>query len=187
MRYFSGFCFKDELFLFDHLFKDFNLTLDEFDIVGFSYGAQSAIDYAREIYKTKRIGKIILFSPAFFQCESLAFKNMQLKLFNKNQDKYILTFLQKCGLNNDLLSNIDSYNEALRKINFLKYETEETLYKLLHYEFTDLSFLENITTFVFIGEKDLIINSEKSLKFFSKHAISFLLKDYNHILKKQGL
>lgn len=190
MRYFSGFCFKGELHLFDDLFCDFNISLNEFDIVGFSYGAQRAIEYARSIFKTKRIGRIFLLSPAFFQQKNESFVSMQLQLFNKNKDKYIISFLKRCGLNL-LLESIDnkgleSYQEVIEKFDFLDICSSQDLENLLRYEFKNLDFLENIEVFTFIGGSDLIVDSKESFNFFSKYTISFLLNDYNHILKNKG-
>lgn len=64
MQYFSGFGLQNEYCLFAPLLENFGFKLTEFDIVGFDYGAQLALDYAYErIANNQRIGKIVLLSP----------------------------------------------------------------------------------------------------------------------------
>lgn len=175
-KYFSGFCFKNEFDLFNHIYSDFNLNLNEFDVVGFSYGAQKALDFTfYNLKKNKRINRLFLLSPALFNDKSLESKNFirfQLKSFSMNKHEYINNFLNKCGFDNNskyiINGNYDELNE------------------LLNYDFSKIEYVScKIKIFIFIGEKDRIINSTKSFLFFKKFGITLFLKDCNHLLKRE--
>lgn len=88
MKYFSGFGFSGE----EQLFLRF-LETGEYDIAGFSYGAQLAI---KEALKDSRVQRLTLLSPAFFQDTSNAFKKAQLAMFKKNTPGYNDGFLKLC-------------------------------------------------------------------------------------------
>ncbi|RDU72717.1 hypothetical protein CQA66_03735 [Helicobacter aurati] len=67
MRYFSGFGLQDEYCFFAPLLNNFGFTLTEFDIVGFDYGAQLALEYAYKcITNGQRVGKVLLLSPCVY-------------------------------------------------------------------------------------------------------------------------
>ena len=59
MKYFSGFSLCNE----EELFSDF-LEEGEFNVAGFSFGAQNALEYV--LSTDKRVDKLQLLSPAFF-------------------------------------------------------------------------------------------------------------------------
>ena len=116
MNYFSGFSLQSEEVLFKEYLEDGSL-----DVVGFSFGAQKAFEYA---YKSKsRINKLILLSPAFFQTPKEAFVRTQLKHFTAQKDTYIKHFL----------ANV-SYPSHKSLERYLNIGTKEELEALLTYK-----------------------------------------------------
>ena len=97
--YFSGFCLKNE----DELFDEY-LIKNDFTISGFSYGAIKAFEYA--LVTQKRIDKLQLLSPAFFNDKDTKYKRMQLMFFKKDNKTYCENFLNNCGLNKIQSRNI---------------------------------------------------------------------------------
>ena len=85
MKYFSGFCLENE----SELFKKFTCSGD-FCVVGFSYGAQNALEYTSTC--KKRIDKLQLISPAFFMDKSEKFKKLQIIAFRRDSDLYCKNF-----------------------------------------------------------------------------------------------
>ena len=63
-KFFGGFALKNDLRLFTHIFDDFGIILNDYDVCGFSYGAQRALSYT--LHCKNRINRLILLSPAFF-------------------------------------------------------------------------------------------------------------------------
>jgi len=169
MHYFSGFCFQEEFELFD-----FWLKKNDYTVAGFSYGAIKAVEYA--LNSKNRVDRVILLSPAFFNDKDNKYKKMQLLYFAKNRQTYIDNFLQNVTRN----SNID-----LSK--YSKEGTKEELKELLYYEWSlekmELLKSRGITVEVILGEKDLIINSQKAKEFFEKISLVYWLKNANHLLE----
>jgi pimeloyl-ACP methyl ester carboxylesterase len=169
MIFFSGFCFEGE----EELFKSFTCK-GEFCVVGFSYGAIKALNYALHV-KT-RIDKIQLISPAFFQDKDEKFKRLQKISFQKNPEKYIQNFIQNVQFPNSL---------ELKK--FLHVGMFEELEELLDYEYKEeeLVFLKNknIKIEVYLGQKDKIIDTKKTKEFFLPFATVYLFKDAGHLLQ----
>ena len=112
MKYFSGFCLENE----SELFEEFTFKGD-FCVVGFSYGAQKAFEYAFTC--KNRIDKIQLLSPAFFQEQSAKFKKLQTMFFKKDSDEYCKNFIKNIGLED---------------MKFFKKGTQSELKELLYYE-----------------------------------------------------
>ena len=168
MLYFSGFSLQNE----EELFKDF-LIESKFCVVGFSYGAIRALEYA--INSKSRVDRLILLSPAFFQNKSKAFIKTQLRYFKLNRDTYIENFLENAKYPSDV---------DLKK--YLKVGTLNELEELLNYRW-DIDRLEElkrngVDIEVFLGERDKIIDSNRALEFFSKVTTTYLLKGRGHIL-----
>ncbi len=171
MNYFNGFSLTNE----QELFKEFFLeNINTFTLVGFSYGAIKAIEYA--LNKKSRIDKIILLSPAFFNDKDEKFKKMQLIFFAKNKEKYI----------NNFLDNISNKDKSIYK--YKKEGSKRELKELLYYEWKEekIKYLleKGIEIEVFLGEKDKIINSNKALEFFQNLTTTYFIKNANHILKE---
>lgn len=170
MKYFSGFSLENEV----TLFKDFIVDTDT-TIVGFSYGAQQAIDYAYTY--TKRIDRIILLSPAFFQTQKASFIRAQLRYFEANKDAYVSQFLQNVMYPSN--TTIDHY---------LNIGTTKELESLLCYKWDKqkiTTLLERgITIEVFMGEKDKIVDTNEASKFF-QNTTNYIIKDAGHLLRSK--
>ncbi len=169
VKFFSGFCLKNE----QELFEPF-LDQTDYTVAGFSYGAQKAIEYA--LSATQRIDRIILLSPAFFKTRSKSFLRAQTHYFSIDKDKYIQNFLTNISLPNG-------------KIDLKKYIDDgdiKQLEELMSYEWSDdtLITLKNrgIKIEVFLGEEDRIIDSKSALDFFSKYTITYFIKKAGHLL-----
>ncbi|MCI7411407.1 alpha/beta hydrolase [Helicobacter bilis] len=67
MRYFSGFGLYGDYALFELLLHDFGYVPNHYDIIGFSSGALSALQYAMQrIANKQRVGRVILLSPLLY-------------------------------------------------------------------------------------------------------------------------
>ncbi len=173
MKYFSGFCLCDEKYLFNGF-----LEKSEFYVAGFSYGAQKVVDYT--LNSNKRIDKIQLFSPAFFDY-SQKIIDLNLKAFKKNKNLYIKNFLTKAGIDKWKMENgkwkIDERNIRICECD------EQDLYELFTFNWEKIKKLENIKIEVFLGEYDKIINLKKAYEFFKNYADVYLIKKANHFLR----
>ena len=171
MRYFSGFSLENESELFE-----FWLSENEYCVAGFSYGAIKAFEYV--LNSKKRVDRLILISPAYFNDKSEAFKKMQLIYYKKDPYMYRENFLKNITCNSN--TNIKKYVSKNASINDLK--------ELLYYKWKDENFnvLRNrgVTIEVIIGESDKIVNSVAAKQFFEKNSIIYLIKDANHILRR---
>ncbi len=168
MRFYSGFCFKNEF----ELFQNF-LDVNEFSIVGFSYGAIKAFEY---VYKSKqRVEKLILLSPAFFQEKDEKFKKLQLIFFKKNSSNYLKNFYENVLYPSNF--EIDKYK---------KMGTYEELKELLHYEWNKekLKELKNrgVKIEIYLGKKDKIIDSTSAYEFFKSFGTVYFIKNVGHLL-----
>jgi len=170
MKYFSGYCLKNEYPLFDEY-----LIKTDFNIAGFSYGAIKACEAA--LTCKERVDTLQLISPAFFNDKSESFKNMQIKMFEKDAIKYADGFLQNAFSHEN---NKDKIRE------YLAYGTKEQLKELLFYEWQEeiMSKIEqkNIQIEVYIGGKDKIINPIKAKDFFAKFGDVYFFKQKDHFL-----
>ena len=168
MRYFSGFSLENE----EELFKEYTLDSD-FCVAGFSYGAQKAFEYA--FSTKKRVDRVILLSPAFFQNHKPSFIRTQLRYFKADQKSYIEQFLKN-----------GSYPSEIDLGNYLSGGTYEELESLLSYQWDRGRVLElierGVTIEVFIGEEDKIVNSKKSFEFFSDITTTYFIKKVGHLL-----
>ena len=169
MNYFNGFSLKGE----EVLFKE-QLIDGDYVVAGFSYGAQKAFEYVYS--SSKRVDRLILLSPAFFQEEKKSFIKMQLRYFKTNKKSYIENFL----------NNVASpSSEDLTP--FLCEGSIEELEELLSYVWDRDKIQEiikrGVTIEVFMGDEDKIVNSNKSRAFFSEFATLYYIKGVGHLLK----
>ena len=168
VKFFNGFCLEKEEIFFDEY-----IDKEDTCIVGFSYGAQKALEY---VYQSdKRIDKLILLSPAFFQREKPSFIRTQLHYFEVNQDAYIENFL----------ANV-SYPSQYDLSKYLHIGSNEELNALLSYQW-DKNKIEEIlnretSIEVFLGDKDKIIDVA-SAKLFFIQTTTYIIKDAGHLLK----
>ena len=171
MIYFNGFCLKDDI----KFFKPF-IQESEFYVYGFSYGAIKAFLHVKELLENfKRVDKLVLFSPAFFQTKADKFKLLQLKNFEKNQQRYVDNFIDNCFLpykRCDIILNNDT-KEDLEKLLHFEWKIDE-LYKIKQ---------KGVKIEVYLGGKDRIIDVDGAMEFFKEVADITYIKDANHFLK----
>lgn len=169
MRYFNGFSLKGE----EELFSPYLLHSD-FTVAGFSYGAQRAFEYLYN-HPKKRIERLILLSPAFFQTQKRSFIRTQMRYYTQDSDLYI----------NQFLSNISSPSSKDASLYLGKGDKKE-LEALLSYEWDREKIVEvldrGVTIEVYLGGKDMIIDSNEAFGFFSSLTTTYLIKDAGHIL-----
>jgi len=165
MRYYSGFCFWNE----KELFSEY-LDTSEFCVAGFSYGAQKALIDA--VHTTKRVDKLQLISPAFFNTNS-KFVKLQLNGFKKDKEQYIKNFIE----NVKYPSSID----------IEKYIDDCDLYQLEEMFEFNWGLIEHlkkgIKVEVFIGSEDKIIDVNLATKFFRQYGDVYIIKNVGHLLK----
>lgn len=170
MSYFSGFGFEGE----EPLFEEF-VQKGRYNLSGFSYGAQKALEHA--LSSLERLQILQLFSPAFFQTQSAAFKKAQRLAFIKDASLYHERFLSQSVEEGDV--------EKIRP--YFRGGTLEELEALLAYEWKREKFealLERgVRVEVYLGERDGIINAKEALEFFQTLPVTiFWLKNRHHFL-----
>ena len=175
MIFYSGFSLKEDKHFFDKLLVD-----SDFCIAGFSYGAIKAFHKTEMLLKDgKRVDRLQLFSPAFFQTKLLKFKKLQLKAYGLNEQNYIQNFLKLC---------FKPYVEQkVENVTTSKLELEE----LLFYEW-DKNRLEalvnkGVKIEVYLGSEDKVIDVDGARKFFKEFATVTYIKNKNHFLKGKEL
>jgi len=168
MHYFNGFSlWGEELFFSDYLLEN------ELCVAGFSYGAQKAFEY---VYRSqKRVERLILISPAFFQTEKPGFVRTQLRYFEAGKEAYIKQFLKNIV-----------YPSQTELGSFLNIGSKEELETLLTYTWNVEKMEEVIkrgtVIEVFLGGEDKIIDSAAAASFFEKYVTTCLIKDAGHLL-----
>jgi len=176
MRFFSGFGFKNE----KPLFKEF-LEEGEFNLAGFSYGAQKAFKEALNSLKEgKRVGKLQLLSPAFFNSLPPEVKKKELLSFTKNPQVY-LRFFYKKALYPALELNISPFKDTpslaqLKELLFFEWKKEELE------ELKD----NGVELEVFLGEFDKIIKPLEAYEFFKPFGVVYYMKGVGHLLRGQN-
>lgn len=171
MQYFNGFSLRGE----EALFTPY-LIESEYCVAGFSYGAQQAFEYV--YHSKKRIDRLILLSPAFFQTEKPSFVRTQLRYFEAGQEAYIRQFLANAA-----------YPSGTDLSEYLKVGTKEELEALLSYTW-DKKKIEEVldrgtTIEVFLGEKDKIIDTQQAFTFFKPLTTTYFMKGVGHILQAE--
>lgn len=172
--YFSGFSLIGESEIFNEYIIRNDVTAS-----GFSYGAIKLVEniingtYGDGHFK-KRIDKIQLFSPAYFNDKDEKFKRMQLMYFKKDAKTYIDNFVKNCGL------------AEVEKDKYFEVGTYEELEDLLYYEWNaqklEIIKKKNIIIETYLGGNDKIVNSKEALKFFRQFGDVYFIKDANHRL-----
>ena len=165
-KYFNGFCLKNEEKFFDFIKNG------EYSVVGFSFGAIGAFEFA----KKNVIKNLILISPAFFENRSLELKKKEIENFYKNKSVYLRKFLKNiaypCKISLHTLLDNNCTVQELKKLLFYKWKEEE--FKLLEEKGVNIE--------VYIGERDKIIDAQAAFNFFSKVATVYFFKKRGHLL-----
>ena len=165
--YFSGFSLDGESSLFDEY-----IIKDDLTVSGFSYGAIKAIEYV--LSTDKRVDRIQLFSPAFFNDKDTKYKRMQLMFFKKNSEEYSNSFLKNCGFSKEI---------AKQYFNMGRFEElEELLYYIWDEDKLQQLKYRDIEIEVYLGSDDKIIDSNKALEFFKEFSEVYYIKNKGHIL-----
>ncbi|UFH60076.1 pimelyl-ACP methyl ester esterase BioV [Sulfurovum mangrovi] len=169
MRYFNGFSLQGE----EAFFREFLIESD-LCVSGFSYGAQQAFEY---VYNTtRRVDRLILLSPAFFQHQKPSFLRTQLRYFKSGEEAYIKQFLANAAYPSE-----DDLSASLHT------GTYEELESLLTYRWESEKISEILargtTIEVFLGSEDRIIDAAAAFDFFARHAVTYLIKGAGHLLR----
>jgi hypothetical protein len=167
--FYSGFSLKGE----KELFSDF-LIENDFTVSGFSYGAIKAFETA--FNSSKRVDKLQLFSPAFFQSQDEKFKRMQLMFFKKDEETYCKNFLKNVASPSDINMNVYFQKGDIK-------ELEELLYYVWDKAKLQSLIDKGIEIEVYLGEQDKIVDSKKAMDFFKEFATVYFIKKSGHILK----
>ncbi len=172
MKFFSGFGFANEWVLF----KDF-LDRGEYTVAGFSYGAQKALRYALDLHRQgKRIQKLQLFSPAYFNELPRPIKQKEILNFAKNPKAYMRFFYKKA-----------LYPATIDIQPFIKEPTLGELKELLFFEWRGEELQElkdvGVQIEIYLGEMDKIVDAAKAHRFFKEYGVSHLIKGAGHLLR----
>lgn len=170
MKFYSGFSLKNE-----HCYFKEYINSSDYTICGFSYGGIKALGYVQEMLsQKKRVDRLQLFSPAFFQTKDEKFKKLQLLGYRKNQEAYLREFIASC---------FSPYEKKI--VEHAKSSIEE-LEELLHYEWEKDELRElvrsGVKIEVYLGGEDRIIDVERAREFFLEVATVTYIKEANHFL-----
>lgn len=171
MQFYSGFSLTNEEFLFEKFIDN-----SQYAVCGFSYGSMKAFKHVVELLKDgKRVDKLQLLAPVFFQTKSEKFKRVQLMGHKANNKEYMKQFLNLC---------FDPY--PLRELEFRK-NTQEDLEELLRHKWitSEFEYIINkgVILEVYLGGEDKIIDVAGAREFFTKIATVTYIKDANHFLQ----
>ena len=166
--FFSGFALKDE----KHFFSDI-VVESPYVISGFSYGAIKAFEAVEA--STKRVDKLQLISPAFFQSRDTKFKRLQMMGYKKSADLYLKKFTENCFL--PYAPQALSYTDHKRE------ELEELLYYEWSIERLQALRSRGIEIEVYLGSADKISDVTSAYDFFVSVVTVTLIKDANHFLQ----
>ena len=165
--FFSGFGFTNEQTLFE---KYLPRNASDTTIAGFSLGAIRAFMQLEN--SKKRVDRLLLLSPAFFQDKDDAFKRLQLQSFVKNPQQYMDIFYRQCGNCSDVFHSND-YNK-------------NDLELLLNFQWDKIALIRyrNIKIDIILGGKDNIISAQNAMEFFGSCGANITyIKNANHLLQ----
>jgi len=169
MHYFNGFSLRGE----ERFFTDW-LVEGEHCVAGFSYGAQQALEH---VHRTqKRIDRLILLSPAFFQTQKASFIRAQLRYFEADNEAYTQQFLKNTAApsSTDLSPFLHTGSRAELEA-LLAYRWEKEKLEVIRDRGTVIE--------VFLGSEDRIVDTKAAFGFFSDTATCYLIKNAGHLLK----
>ncbi len=171
MKFYSGFYLQNEERFFASLIQE-----SDFHIYGFSYGAIKAYEEAKIRLKAyERVDRLVLFSPAFFQTKTEAFRKLQLRSFKRDPQSYVKNFLTSCFAPYEM-QEVET-----------KEDTFDDLEKLLHFEWSSDELLwlkeQGVDVEVYLGGKDHIIDAHGAYEFFKDVSDVTFIKEANHFLQ----
>ncbi len=170
MIFFSGFCLKGEEGIFEAYHDSSN-----FCVSGFSLGAIEAFEYVCET--KRRVDKLQLFSPAFFQDKDEKFRRLQEIHYKKDKALYIKNFLENIAYPTSV--DMQRY-----------YHDSGDLHKLLTYQWSKDALQrvrdKSIMIEVYLGKEDKIIDVQKAKAFFQEFATVIMIANSGHILKEKN-
>lgn len=169
--FYSGFSLKDDRAFFDEF-----LNSSEFCVAGFSYGAIKAFHKTEMMLADgKRVDKLQLFSPAFFQTKPQKFKKFQLKAYGIDKQTYIKNFLQLCfePYKQQDVTNVDTTKDELEELLFYEWD-KQRLQKVVD---------SGVDIEVYLGGEDRVIDVAGAREFFKEFATVTYVKDGNHFLR----
>ena len=168
MRFYSGFCLKDESDFFAPW-----LLQNDFTVAGFSYGAIKALYDV--LQSDSRIDTLQLFSPAYFCNKPDSFKRMQMKGYKRDSAAYRARFIESCFAPYPV-RDVTVYDEG-----------EAALEELLGYPWPEKLLRElnerGVKIEVYLGGKDAVIDADTARAFFKPYATIYYFKDANHFLQ----
>lgn len=182
MKYFSGFSLAGEVEVFKSLLNPYgnnSILNEDYTLIGFSYGAILALEYAENAIKEgRRIERVILLSPAFFDDRVSSFKRLQISSFKKDYKGYLEVFYRNATEGKIDLWQYFSYKDF--------HTLQQDLQKLLFFSWLDSSMgalaKNGIEFWTFLGGNDKIINARRAKEFFRSSSEVWFLKDKNHCL-----
>jgi len=171
MKFFSGFSLQNDAIFFN----DF-ISKGDFSVSGFSYGAIKALEYVQEALKdSRRVDRLQLFSPAFFQSKDSKFKRLQTLSFKRSNEAYIGQFIESCFL-----------PYRVQEVELIEGSLEE-LQELLYYEWSREALQrivnQGVIIEVYLGGNDKIIDVDAARAFFLDVATVTYIKEANHFLQ----
>jgi len=168
MDFYHGFALKDE----EQFFETY-IDPSDFCISGFSYGAIRAFKAAQS--SKRRVDKLQLFSPAFFQNSEAKFKRLQLMGYKKNSMQYIEKFTENCFLPYSV-QEVNYTEHTMTELDeLLNYVWQEEALKALVAKGTKIE--------VYLGSQDKISDVVSAYDFFLPFATVTLIQGANHFLQ----
>jgi len=170
MQFYSGFSLKNE----EEFFAPF-IDRSEYALSGFSYGAIKAFEGVQQALREgKRVDRLQLFSPAFFQSKDEKFKRLQLMAYRKNEDEYLRQFINACFLPYER-------RDVKHSVTVLE-ELEELLTYVWNLDALEDMVKKGVVLEVYLGGEDRIVDSVAAKEFFANVATVTLIKEGNHFL-----
>ena len=170
MKFFSGFSLRDEAVFFEDI-----LDKGAYSVCGFSYGAIKALNFTLEtLLAGKRVDRLQLISPAFFQTKSEKFKRLQMMGFRHSKEQYLAQFFSACfaPYEQKALKHAEARAEDLEELLYYRWDDTDLL-KLLE---------KNVIVEVYLGGRDTIIDVRSAREFFTPLSDVTYVKNGNHFL-----
>ena len=168
MRFYSGFCLRNEAAFFAPWLKE-----SDYNVAGFSYGAIKALRHALEA--PGRVETLQLFSPAYFCNQSEGFRRLQRKAYRADGAAYRSRFIERCFAPYPArpVEVADDAEAALEEL--LGYDWPASALRTLRERGTRIE--------VYLGGRDAVIDAEAARAYFTPFTTVFYIKNANHFLQ----